>query len=377
MHLRKLGWSTAIGLLCLATLARAGRFEVLPSLSPGFQTEGVAVSADGSVVVGSSGTPGGQRAFRWSEETGIVALPLPPGVTMTWATDISSDGTWISGYGGTSFATRAGWKAFRYNIDGSMDVIENPSGGVWARGISGDGSKMTGTIQGAGATDPATAIIWTPPGGVAPLSDPLYPPPAPTNANAISADGAVVVGDTNNGMVANGFRWSEPGGMVAVSNFSASATSRDGGVVVGLITGDDGFQAYRWSESTGPLELPHPGFDDYTAAALGVSGDGSRVVGYIEDPATDLRSAFIWDDTHGTLPLQQLLEESYGYDLDGWHLTKAYAISDDGHTVVGRGINPQGEDVAFRVYLTPEPSAAILVLLAGAGGLLKRQRSAA
>jgi hypothetical protein len=165
--------------------------------------------------------------------------------------------------------------------------------------------------------------------------------------------------------------------MVSLSNFSAAAASRDGGVVVGILTGDDGFQAYRWSEAEGLLELPHPGFNGYTAAAMGVSGDGSRVVGYIEDPATDLRKAFIWDDIHGHIPLKQLLEESYGYDLSGWNLTKAHAISDDGHTVVGRGLSPQGEDVAFRVFLTPEASTVMLVGFLVAFGLPRRHRSSA
>jgi uncharacterized membrane protein len=122
------------------------------------------------------------------------------------------------------------------------------------------------------------------------------------------------------------------------------------------------------------MELSHPGFgDNYTASALGVSGDGSRVVGYIENQSTDLRQAFIWDDVHGNILLQSLLENAYGYDLKGWTLTKSYAISDDGNTVVGRGINPQGEDVAFRVFLTPEPSTLLLAMGLGAAGLWRRR----
>jgi probable HAF family extracellular repeat protein len=368
------GWLGGVLLFCLAWTAYGGRFEILPSLYAGFQTEGVAVSADGSVVVGSSGTPSGQRAFRWTEATGTVALPVLAGVTMTWATDVSSDGAWIAGYGGSSFGTRNGWKAFRYHIDGSMDVIEAAGGGIWGKGISGDGQRLAGTSQGAGATDPAVAFTWTVSDGVVPLSGPLYPAPAPTNANAISADGAVIVGDTNNGVSGNGFRWTQQTGMVAVGNFSATATSRDGSVVVGAITTDEGFQAYRWTEIDGIVELPHPGFGPgYTASALGVSGDGSRVVGYIENQSTDLRQAFIWDDIHGNILLKELLENAYGYDLTGWNLTKAYAISDDGNTVVGRGYSPQGADVGFRVFLTPEPSTVTLMLFMGAAGLLRRR----
>lgn len=363
--------------LSMACAAYGGRWEILPPVFPGYQTEGVAVSADGSVVVGSTGTPTGQRAFRWTEATGMVTLPVPAGVTMTWATDVSNDGNWISGYGGSSFGTRSGWKGFRFQVGGALDVIEVEGKGVWAKGISGDGQRIAGTVQGVAARDPSEAFTWTLSGGLASLSNPLYAPPGPSNANAISADGGVVAGDTGSadGMQRSGFRWTGPAGMSAVGNFTASAASRDGSTVVGTIATDHGFAAFRWTEPQGVVELPHPGFgSNYTSAALGVSGDGSRVVGYIEDQSTDLRQAFIWDQTHGYVLLQDLLENVYGYDLTGWSLTKAYAISDDGNTVVGRGLSPQMTQEAFRVYLTPEPSTLSLVLVSGATGLLRRRR---
>ena len=280
----------------------------------------------------------------------MVTLPLPPGVSMTWATDLSDDGNWISGYGGSSFSTRSGWKAFRYQVGGGLDVIEADQKGVWAKSISGDGQRIAGSARVSLPSLQSEAFTWTLSTGVVPLSSPLYPPPGPTNANAISADGSVVVGDTgsSDGLQRSGFRWSEPLGMSAVGNFTASAASRDGGTIVGTITTDHGFAAFRWTEAQGLVELPHPGFgSNYTSAALGVSGDGSRVVGYIEDQNTDLRQAFIWDNTHGYILLQDLLENVYGYDLTGWSLTKAYAISDDGNTVVGRGLSPQMTEEAL------------------------------
>ena len=55
------GSGFAVSFLFITCSAYAGSWEILPPLFPGYQTEGVAVSADGSVVVGSTGTPAGQR----------------------------------------------------------------------------------------------------------------------------------------------------------------------------------------------------------------------------------------------------------------------------------------------------------------------------
>ena len=58
--------------------------------------------------------------------------------------------------------------------------------------------------------------------------------------------------------------------------------------------------------------------------------------------------------------------------LEGWRLDSAEAISADGRTIVGGGINPAGDSEAYLVVL-PEPSAAALMLV-GYGVLLRRRR---
>jgi MYXO-CTERM domain-containing protein len=60
-----------------------------------------AVSADGSVVVGSGrvGTGvAGDRAFRWTQATGMVQLDVMPGAQRTVALDASGDGTIVVGF---------------------------------------------------------------------------------------------------------------------------------------------------------------------------------------------------------------------------------------------------------------------------------------
>jgi hypothetical protein len=72
--------------------------------------------------------------------------------------------------------------------------------------------------------------------------------------------------------------------------------------------------------------------------------------------------------------------ERYGFvELNGWTLTKAYAISDDGRTVVGRGYSPLGTDEAWRAVMAPEP-CTVALLMAGGGAVLvlavRRHKSA-
>lgn len=72
-------------------------------LPGGEQSSSVARDAnyDGSVIVGTSATPNGTRAFRWSDSTGLVDLGLFPDGTSSGAQAVSADGSVIVGDGGT------------------------------------------------------------------------------------------------------------------------------------------------------------------------------------------------------------------------------------------------------------------------------------
>jgi uncharacterized membrane protein len=364
-------------LLAAGGTALAGKWEVLQPLYPGYQSEAVALSADGSVIVGSTGTPTGQQAFQWTLATGMVGLPKPLSVPWTWANDVSADGSTIVGWGGSNFGSRAGWEGLIWQNSGAPSEVAVANKGVWLKGVSGDGTKAVGTMQGTAAMDLSEAFRLPVGGSPLPLSGPLYPGTnVQSDADAISKNGQVIVGDTQEltTYAHSGFRWTDATGMTAVGDFSANAASRDGSVVVGAIsTPADGLQAYRWTQSGGvqPLGLYKPDSGTYTSQALGVSGDGSTVVGFVENMNTDLRQAFIWKDNGaGIRLLQDVLMEKYGFvELNGWTLTKAYAISDDGKTAVGRGYSPEGHDEAWRAVMAPEPGTTTLLLLSGLCGL--------
>jgi len=371
--------ATIVALAATATQATAAKphsFIVIGD--DGAPTEAVAVSADGSVVVGSYHTPDGQRAFIWTEAGGRVALDQPAGPTWSWATAVSGDGNTIAGYAGSSFGTRIGWEGVRWQVGGGMDILTAAGAGVWAAGISADGATVVGTSQGVGASDQAMAYRWTAGGGIQPLGT-LYDtlPTHSSIAKGISADGSTIVGNTGGTEGINsynvGFRWTQDQGMTSVGGaFSVNAVSRDGQVIVGAVDTAQGFEAFRWTPADG-FDLLGTLGPNQTSQALGVSGDGRRVVGFVEDQSTDLRTAFVWEEGKGMRLLQDVLVNEFGFadDLVGWTLTKVYAVSDDGSTLVGRG-NFEGQDLAFRAVF-PEPATLTLLALGGLGVVLRRR----
>ena len=61
--------------------------------------------------------------------------------------------------------------------------------------------------------------------------------------------------------------------------------------------------------------------------------------------------AFLWDEFNGMRSLKAILEDDFGLDLTGWILQNASGISADGSTIVGSGINPNGDKVPWLAAL--------------------------
>ena len=144
--------------------------------------------------------------------------------------------------------------------------------------------------------------------------------PCTAEANAVSSGGRILVGNANSEAVL----WSTArGGMSYWPDYAG---------VVGL-----GF-------------LPGAGASN----ALDVSANGERVVGTSPgDPALSPSGTpflFLWSPETGMLELEDVLTQA-GIDLTGWTLDEIAAISDDGSTVVGTGVNPSGDNEAWRAVL--------------------------
>lgn len=297
------------------------------------------------------------------------------------AYDVSADGSVVAGWSdGVS-------SAVRWFVDGG-EITPTPVPTLdTVTGISADGSAVVG----ASARD---AVRWKAGRGTKFLSDNISI--TQSEASAVSANGAVVVGSDSSIGHSQAFRWTYGGGMANLGALSsvfaasvATAVSDDGLAVVGYSASDDGtpaalgvgIEAFRWMPASGMAGLGFlPDGRSDSSRAHGVSADGAVVVGMGSSPVGSAApfEAFIWDSTNGMQELDQLLAE-LGLDLTGWELESATAISADGLTIVGNGLNPDGDREAW-IATIPEPSTALLlgiglVGLMGLGGRRHHHRS--
>ena len=330
------------------------------------------ISADGTIVLGGDATPGGTTHFLWTHALGRTPVPL---VTNQWPEALSGDGTTVVGVDFTKA------QAFRWSGVLGMEWLGSLTGEFgesWARAVSHDGQTVVGDASGVGI--PTDAFRWTPAGmtGLAggAVSEDLH-----VSATDTSADGTVIVGRLGTLEDLLAYRWTlggpvEPLGRPAgTSRFTPSAISGDGHTIIGEadLSGGLGTVAVRWTRFRGFELLGDLPGSPVSSGAWGVDATGQVVVGIanLEPPFGD---AFIWDRVHGMRDLEEHLVNDLGLDLDGWELRAGTGMSADGRTIVGQGIDPDGNFGIWVAYL-PEPDFAARV---GAGvvlvGLLGRRR---
>lgn len=203
-------------------------FEI-GGLIGGNLTYATGISADGSVVVGSTGSNIGdpyQQGWRWTAETGFVPLNDIGDDILTFSAvnKVSDDGSTVVGYGTIG------------DFDGDTDDFQR--GAVW------------------------------PDGGVDPIDIGILPNPYNygIEGRAASVDGSVVIGFgptvlADNTFVTRGFRWTAKDGVVDLGGFpgmpNASITlldcSGDGNTAVGYMMSGwvDTWEAVVWTQADG------------------------------------------------------------------------------------------------------------------------------
>ena len=81
----------------------------------------------------------------------------------------------------------------------------------------------------------------------------------------------------------------------------------------------------------------------------------------------------MWDAQGHIRRLDDLMTTEWGIDVEGWTITAATAISGDGQTIAGYGINPDGQTQGF-VVTVPAPSAITVLVLGLTAMRMSRRR---
>jgi probable HAF family extracellular repeat protein len=357
-----LAYSATLGLLAGHAAAQVASIQFVPALTGGTPfSVAAAATPDGTYVVGYSGAAQGPEAYRWNRVTGQLDA-LGYLATADWfrsrALGVSDDGSVVVGRSDTSDHAHPIPRAFKWTQQTGMIALPYPTTnhqlgpqGSAAVSVSPDGSTIVGHFQSyatrADGTPEYPALMhewcrWTSAGPQ--LLPPGAPAAYPGIAAAISGDGTEIAGYVGDAIQPTMLTGSTPttlgqlpGGQ---GKAEPAAISRDGTTVVGMADTRDPdnivrYHAFRWTQATGMTDLGRlPGLNG-PSRATGVSADGSVVV------ATQAKHPLIWDAQHGMRDLSIVLT-SAGSDLQGKVLKEAMWVSPDAHWVVGNADDPSG-----------------------------------
>lgn len=343
-----------LSICILASEMFGASFRGLGDLSGGkFYSIASAVTSDGLVVVGTSHSDRGYEAFRWSAAGVMQGLgALTGGSFYSAASGVSADGAVVVGTSSSS----AGRQAFRWTEVVGMEGLGDLPGGSfesWATAVSADGTVVVGHSSSELAPTYREAFRWTAREGMIALGE-LPGGKESSQAFAVSADGLIIVGASGSANssygVWEGFRWTAATGMQPLGDFLggyynsvAYGISPEGSIIVGR--GHTGVEdPFLWTAEAGLLHLGFLPCDTWSTA-FAASSNGNTVVGDPNQGTGDC--AFLWDAQHGMRNLRAVLVGDYGLDLTGWKLSAARAITPDGGTIVGYGVNPAGATEAW------------------------------
>ena len=214
-------WTSAGGMQWLGFPTRFPYYAVVnPSAAS------IAISSDGSTIVGARDS----NAYRWTRAGGLQLIDFTSAVPSSSVSAISADGSVFVG------SSAPGPSAFRWTSDGGFQHLGVPPGefGANAHAVSADGSVVVGW-------NGTYAFRWTTAKGTQLLGDPRFY----SSANGVSGDGSILVGYSDD---LAAFIWDETRGMRSIQQmlvsdygldltgwglFSATAISADGNTIVG------------------------------------------------------------------------------------------------------------------------------------------------
>lgn len=353
--------ASALSSFSASALAVGELIEIEDSLRRGSNVV-KAINDDGTVAVGGGWVFGGSIAWRYTTLTGMQRLETGGvGVTdSSNARDINGKGDIVVGEAYTLNEAGTGSKeiAFRWTAGTGMVDIGSliPGGEASANGVSSDGTKIVGDAQ-YGENYDRHAFLWH--NDVMTDLGSLYGDGVSV-ANAISSDGNVIVGSSASNVLLEGigtpinhaFKYDSENGMVDLGVLSidgvqseswANAVSADGGVIVGassaLLYGRNS-HAVMW-DSDGIHDIHSAAAE--TSNAHGINGDGSVIVGSMTiEPGLSAREhAFRWTAETGMQSVEAWLADNDVIVGEAVATQSARDVSKDGTVVVGVLSNDQ------------------------------------
>lgn len=335
-----LGMLVGLGaVISFAMPLSAAQFQLIPVDVPHGAILPRSISADGSTIVGEVFVDFIRHPFRWRADAGFELLDGAPGSGAggeASAFGVSGDGSVVVGGSGGPNPRAYRWTAEQ----GFLDLGALDGQGAWARGVTTDGRTIVGTSAGY-------AFAWTAEQGMERLFW--------GEAIAVSGDGSVVVGQTNETQRA--IRWEATTGETSFFSWDpvhVQDVSEDGTTVVGSISVPGGSRGFRWVGDTVEL-LTIPETDRPLATVSGVNGDGTLLVA----------SGGLWRAPSSFHELTTLLrvggasEAILSVFQDGFG--RAADVSSDGRILMGSVFDPETGSEALWLLAIPEPATATLL----------------
>src|SRR5574343_446691 len=315
------------------------------------------VSNQGTVV-GYTTWAGPYSLWHPDTQTNDTIYGLAPGNGVGGRAMFSTDGTKISGTSNGPVAPEMSvynMSNQTWTVLGSLgfSVDNNLSNGY---AISGDGTTVVGNAWAdtTGGVAYTTAIAWTQAEGIMDLGT-LFPTKS-TRANAVSANGEVVVGWQDfNGPWKSAVWRKDPMGGYYVNEYllvdnagnpndefnqlgECTAVSADGNWIGGYGDFATNGNPWIWSQATGMIDLGTlaAGATGYVAA---INADGTMAVGRFQQGPWDPELPFIWTATGGIQNLNTYASNTLQLDLGSNVIYSANCMSPDGHYIAGYGID--------------------------------------
>lgn len=339
-----------------------------------FISNGFGLSSDGSTVVGYSQSTSGDQAIRWTSAGGISGLgDLAGGSFYSLAFGASANGSVIAGTG-WSTASGGNLEGFRWTqATGPVGIGDLAPASIFASygsAVSDDGTAIAGSSFGnLGGWE---AARWTQATGLVGLGD-LPGGRVEAYGTDISYDGSVIVGDAASASVVQpdafeAFRWTQATGMVGLGDLpGASYNSRgigvsgDGTTVVGYSGTDTAplggrNDPYYWTQSTGMVSLGIIPGGSVGGTAWDANDNGTVIVG--QGNIATGGDAFRWTKAEGLKMVRDLLTAA-GVNPGTWAIRETVGVSADGTALCGTGINPAGRQEGWYARLPLPPTCQV------------------